>query len=86
MPKRVIPDPAKVCGSGPGSLSECGNQAAAVQWTYCSLRISASTTAVNKDFEDCLINNLWRWKNVAYLQYVKIPRQQLAGYCKQLVS
>ena len=48
---------------------------------YCgrSLRIGAATTAAAKGLEDSIIKTLGRWESVAYLQYVKIPRQQLAG-------
>ena len=54
---------------------------------YCgySLRIAA-TTASAKGMEDSIIKTLGRWESVAYLQCVKIPRQQLAGYSKLLVS
>ena len=55
---------------------------------YCghSFRISAATTAAKKGMEDSIIKTLGRWESVAYLQYVKIPREQLAGYAKLLVS
>ena len=51
-----------------------------------SFRISAATTAAAKGIEDSIIKTLGRWESVAYLQYVKIPRSQLAGYSNMLVS
>ena len=58
------------------------------QRQYCghSFRIGAATTAAQKGLEDCIIKTLGRWESVAYLQYVKIPRDQLAGYSKLLAS
>ena len=58
------------------------------QQRYCShsFRIGAATTAAKKGLEDSIIKTLGRWESVAYLQYVKIPREQLAGYAKLLVS
>ena len=51
-----------------------------------SFRIGAATTAAAKGIEDSIIKTLGRWESVAYLQYVKIPRSQLAGYSNMLVS
>ena len=58
------------------------------QQRYCGhiFRIGAATTAAKKGLEDSIIKTLGRWESVAYLQYVKIPREQLAGYAKLLVS
>ena len=55
---------------------------------YCghSFRIGAATTAAAKGIEDSIIKTLGRWESVAYLQYVKIPRQQLVGYSSILSS
>ena len=48
---------------------------------YCShsFRIGAATTAASRGMEDCIIKTLGRWESVAYLQYVRIPRERLAS-------
>ena len=48
---------------------------------YCShsFRIGAATTAASKGMEDCIIKTLGRWESVAYLQYIRIPRERLAS-------
>ena len=48
---------------------------------YCShsFRIGAATTVASKGMEDCIIKALGRWESVAYLQYVRIPRERLAS-------
>jgi len=48
---------------------------------YCSLsfRIGAATTAASRGMEDCIIKTLGRWESMAYLQYVRIPRERLAS-------
>ena len=58
------------------------------QHQYCghSYRIGAATTAAKKGLEDSIIKTLGRWESMAYFQYVKIPREQLAGYAKLLAS
>ena len=45
-----------------------------------SFRIGAATTAAQNGMEDSIIKTLGRWESLAYLQYVKIPRKQLASY------
>ena len=49
---------------------------------YCShsFRIGAATTAAARGVEDSIIKTLGRWESLAYLQYVKISRADLAGY------
>ncbi len=48
---------------------------------YCShsFRIGAATTAAKKGVEDCIIKTLGRWESSAYLQYVRLSRDQLVG-------
>ena len=55
---------------------------------YCghSFRIGAATTAASKGIEDSIIQTLGRWESLAYLRYVRIPREQLAGYSALLAS
>ena len=42
--------------------------------------IEAARTAAARGIEDCIIKTWGRWESMAYLQYVKIPCSQLAGY------
>ena len=58
------------------------------QTKYCghSFRIGAATTAAAKGVEDCIIKILGRWESLAYLQYVKLPREQLSGYSSLLAD
>ena len=51
-----------------------------------SFRIGAATTAAKKGVEDSMIKTLGRWESSAYMQYIKIPREQLASYTRVLVS
>ena len=58
------------------------------QSKYCthSFRIGAATTAATKGVEDSVIKTLGRWESVAYLQYVRIPRERLTAYSRRLVE
>ena len=64
------------------ALESAGVQAA--NYAGHSFRIGAATTAVARRMEDSTIQTLGRWKSLAYLEYIKIPRQQLASYSAML--
>ncbi len=49
-----------------------------------SFRIGAATTAAARGLEDSTVRTLGRWKSLAYLEYIKIPREQLATYTARL--
>ena len=51
--------------------------------SYCgrSFRIGA---AAKRGVEDSVIKTLGRWESTVYLQYVRIPREQLTGYSRRL--
>lgn len=55
---------------------------------YCghSFRIGAATTAAARGIEDSIIKTLGRWESLAYLQYVRLPREQLTGYSAVLAA
>ena len=40
----------------------------------------------SKGVEDSVIKTLGRWESVAYLQYVRIPRERLTAYSQHLVE
>ena len=74
---REVLDSSQVCGSG---LKVAGIECS----KFCghSFRIgtattAAATTAGTRGMEDALIKTL---ESLAYLEYIKIPRQQLASY------
>ena len=46
----------------------------------------AASTAAAVGIEDSLIKTLGRWESTAYLSYVRVPRDRLAGVSKQLSS
>ncbi len=65
-----------------GALIKAGVQAD--RYASHSFCIGAATTAAARGSEDSIIKTLGRWKSLAYLEYVKIPRQQLANHSVML--
>ena len=57
-----------------------------LKYSSHSFRIGAPTTAAAAGIEGSVIKTLGCWESLAYLQYIKIPRDQLAGYTKKLVQ
>ena len=60
------------------ALVKVGNQAQL--YAGHSFQIGAATMATARGMEYSVIKTLGRWKSLAYLEYIKIPRQQLATY------
>lgn len=58
----------------------------ASQFAGHSFRSGAATTAAERGIEDSLIKILGRWKSSAYLLYLKIPPERLAGLSSALAS
>ena len=70
---------AEVCGGcqgGPGKSVNRIHQVLRPQFP--------ATTATSRRFEDALIKALEQWKSLAYLEYVRIPRLQLATFSSLL--
>ncbi len=49
------------------------------QYAGHSFRIGAATTAAMGGVEDSTIQTLGRWHSSAYLQYIRLPSERLAG-------
>ena len=49
-----------------------------------SFRISAATSAALAGVEDSTIQTLGRWQSAAFLQYICMPREQLAAISRRL--
>ena len=51
-----------------------------------SFRIGAATSAALAGVEDSTIQALERWQIAAFLQYIRMPREQLAAISPRLAS
>ena len=66
------------------ALSEAGFDP--LKFAGHSFRIGAASTAASRGVEDSLIKTLGRWRSSAYLLYVRIPRERLAGLSTTLAD
>ena len=56
------------------------------QYAGHSFRIGAATTAATMGVEDSMIQVLGRWHSAAFLQYIRTPKERLAGISKILAQ
>ena len=82
---RVLTRQRFVCAVRDG-LNKAGIDSSTSTVDTVGARIGAATTAAAKGIEDCVIKTLGRWESLAYLQYVKLPCSQLAGFSNIMVS
>ena len=64
------------------ALKEAGVEAG--HYAGHGFRIGAATTAVARGLEDSTVQTLGRWMSLVYLEYIRIPRHQLASYTARL--